>query len=541
MPELGRLCLVWAAVLAAGALGALALGPYGANVFALGLLYAALATSWSWMRATGLFSLGHAAFFGSGALAQAGLVASARVPFWLALALSAAVGALVVVPLIPALRLAPASFGLATLAYAMLLRGVAGNVPAVGHQGFLLPATPGFQGTEPALLAALAALAVSLSLGYQVFLGLPGGHVATAIRQAPETAQSLGIDYVQQRWRPLVLNGAATAVAGAFYAHVVGSVDPVVVFSPVFSALPLILGMLGGALNPLGGMVGTLAVYPLDEVLLRPALPQAHVLFYGLTLVALAVLRPGGLLRARIPRIGVVPSALKSTPRIPHVLVARRLTVRRNGSQVLRDVTVAVEPGKTLRVVGPNGAGKSSLLLALAGAVPAAAGAILLDGTAAPRRPAERARRGLARTFQVPQPFPDWTVRENMAIAAERSGSLDQVDRLLHDLELTPFRDRPAGQLSVGEGKRLELARALCLRPVILLLDEPLAGLSPQAAATVSRTIQRAKDEGAAIAWVEHGSLADGMADQLLVLDGGRVRYYGAPSDWEAVRRALPG
>ena len=139
-------------------------------------------------------------------------------------------------------------------------------------------------------------------------------------------------------------------------------------------------------------------------------------------------------------------------------------------------------PGQILRVLGPNGAGKTSLLLAIAGRLPAAQGAILFGGAPPPRGAAARARRGLARTFQSPKPFSDWTVRENVAIAAERAGALGDVDRLLEELELTALEGRPAGQLSVGEGKRLELARALAFKPAVLLLDEPLAGLTPQAA-----------------------------------------------------------
>jgi branched-chain amino acid transport system ATP-binding protein len=212
--------------------------------------------------------------------------------------------------------------------------------------------------------------------------------------------------------------------------------------------------------------------------------------------------------------------------------------VRRSGTAVLRNVTFAVEPGQILRVLGPNGAGKTSLLLAIAGRVPAAEGAILFGGARSPRGAAARARRGLAWTFQAPRPFPEWTVRENVALAAERTGAGDEVERLLVELELTALRDRPAGQLSVGEGKRLELARVLALEPAVLLLDEPLAGLSPEAGERVSGLIERARRQGAAIMWVEHGPAAGELASRLLVLEGGQVRFLGSPADWEAARRA---
>jgi ABC-type branched-subunit amino acid transport system ATPase component len=221
----------------------------------------------------------------------------------------------------------------------------------------------------------------------------------------------------------------------------------------------------------------------------------------------------------------------------PFTLAVSDLTVRRNGTAALRDVSFVVEPGQILRVLGPNGAGKTSLLLAIAGRLPAARGVILFGGSPSPRGAAARARRGLARTFQAPAPFSEWTVRENVALAAERSGALGEVDALLAELRLTELLNRRAGQLSVGEGKRLELARVLAFRPAVLLLDEPLAGLSPEAAQGLSGLIGRASRNGAAVVWVEHGPATAGPASQVLVLEGGRIRFLGSLSGWEAVRR----
>jgi ABC-type branched-subunit amino acid transport system ATPase component/ABC-type branched-subunit amino acid transport system permease subunit len=534
MRELRPFLFLWAVVVGAAGIAVVSLGRYGVNVVAFGFLYAALATSWNWMRATGLFSLGQAAFFGAGALTQAYLVTTARVSPWLALGASALAGALAALPLIPALRLGPASFALATLAYAILLKGLAGNVPAFG-MGFLLPSAPGFDGAAPPVVATLAALALAVSLGYEAFLGRPSGRAASAIRQAPETSLSLGIDPTGERWRPLTLSAAATALAGALYAHLVGSVETTVVFSPTFSVLPLVLGMLGGALHPLGGLLGTLVLYPLDELVFRPVLLEAHTLAYGLALVGLLLLKPEGLLRARIRSVPA-SAAGRRFPHDPFAVDVARLCVRRDRTAVLEDVSFVVLPGQILRVLGPNGAGKTSLLLAIAGRLPSAQGAIFFGGAPPPRAAAARARRGLVRTFQAPAPFPECTVRENVALAAERAGHLAEVDSLLADLELTALQDRPAGQLSVGEGKRLELARALASQPAVLLLDEPLAGLTPDSAKSVSSLIERARRRGAAVIWVEHGLGGAELASQLLVLEGAKIRFLGSPADWEAAR-----
>ncbi len=534
MPEPRRVLALWAAVLSAGALAVATMGRYGLHVFALGLLYGVLATAWSLLRSTGLFSLGHAAFFGVGAFVQAGLVSAGNVSPWAALPASALSGAVVALPLVPALRLEPASFALASLAYSVLLKGLAGNVPGIGMEGFLLPSRAGLTGVSPPLTGLLAALALGLCLAYEAFLRSFAGRSAAAIRQSPETAISLGIDLVGTRWRPLMASGAATALAGALYAQLIGSVEVAVVFSPVFSVLPLVTGMLGGALHPLGGILGTLALFPFDELVLRPALPHAHNLGYGLVLLALLLWRPGGVLGTR--SIPPLAGHRRHAPHEPFPVTARGLTVRRNGAPALSDVGFAVKPGEILRILGPNGAGKTTLLLTVAGRVRAGGGTVLFGGRLAPSRASARARLGIARSFQAPRPFPEWTVRENVALAASVSGSEGRVDAILADLQLAPLAGRPAGHLSVGEGKRLELARVLASTPAILLLDEPLAGLSPEAADRLSGLIARTTREGAAVLWVEHGPAA-GPADQVLVLEGGKIRYCGPPEGWDAARR----
>jgi branched-chain amino acid transport system permease protein len=256
MRERRRFVLLWAAVLGASGLAIGGLGRCGVHIMASGLLYASLATSWNWMRATGLFSLGQAAFFGVGAMTQAWFVTSLRLSPWPALGASAVGGVLAALPLIPALRLKPELFGLATLAYAILLKGLAANVSRFGMEGFLLPAVPGFDGAGSSIRAMLFALTLGSSPGYAAFLGRPSGRAATAIRQAPETTLSLGIDPVSERWRLLTVSASTTALAGALYAHLVGSVETTVVFSPTFSVVPLVLGMLGGLSTRWAGSSG---------------------------------------------------------------------------------------------------------------------------------------------------------------------------------------------------------------------------------------------------------------------------------------------
>ena len=445
----------------------------------------------------GFFRFGQAAFFGAGALTQAWLVTAERISPWLALCASAAAGALAALPLIPALRLRPASFGLATLSYAVLLKGLAGSVLAFGMEGFLLPTAPGFDGAAPAVVATLGALALASSLGYEAFLRRPSGRAAAAIRQSPATT-------LEPRHRPR-RRALASADPERRRHRTLGSPlrppdrerrdDRRLLTRP--SRFCRSSSECSGAPSTRWAESSERSLlYPFDEMLLRPALPQAHLLAYGLVLCGLLMVRPEGILRQRVPADPAVRRHRGADDRSPSLWPSEDVTVRRGGTPVLRNVSFAVEPGEILRVVGSNGAGKTSLLLAIAGGIPIARGAILFGGAPSPRGAAARARRGVGRSFQAPRPFPEWTVRENVALAAERGGTRVDVDRLLSELRLASLKDRPAGQLSVGEGKRLELARVLAADPALLLLDEPLAGLSPEAAEHVSGLIDRARRQG---------------------------------------------
>ena len=179
------------------------------------------------------------------------------------------------------------------------------------------------------------------------------------------------------------------------------------------------------------------------------------------------------------------------------------------------------------RVLGPNGAGKTSLLLAIAGRLPAAQEAILFGGAPPPRGSAARARRGLARTFQSPKPFSDWTVGQNVAIAAERAGVLGDVDRLLEDFELKALEGRPGRPVERGRGKAPGARSGARVQTGGPSPRRPLAGLTPQVAKRISGLIEGARRQGAAVVWVEHGPVAGEQANQLLVLEGGETRFLG--------------
>lgn len=201
------------------------------------------------------------------------------------------------------------------------------------------------------------------------------------------------------------------------------------------------------------------------------------------------------------------------------------------------DVSFDIAAGRTLGILGPNGAGKTTLFNLISGDVKPDRGSVLLEGERIDHLPPhKRARMGLARSYQIPQPFGAMTVFENLVVSAtfgrgvaERS-VYETCFGVLERTALQPKANAPAGTLSLLDRKRLELARALAPNPRILLLDEIAGGLTDHEAAELVGLIKQVKREGVTILWIEHVLHAlMAVADELLVLDTGRRLLHGPP------------
>jgi branched-chain amino acid transport system ATP-binding protein len=230
-------------------------------------------------------------------------------------------------------------------------------------------------------------------------------------------------------------------------------------------------------------------------------------------------------------------------------LALERLRKAYSALVVTEDVDLAVAPGELHAIIGPNGAGKTSLIHQISGVIPADSGRILLHGRDVTDAPAhERARAGLARTFQITSILPGFSALENVALAVQaRSGSSFRFfgdasaeaslnEPALASLALVGLDDRahvPARRLAHGEKRQLEIAIALATEPKLLLLDEPLAGTGHEEGARLIATLKRLKGRYT-IVLVEHDMEAVfALADRITVLVYGRVIATGTP---EAVR-----
>ena len=211
---------------------------------------------------------------------------------------------------------------------------------------------------------------------------------------------------------------------------------------------------------------------------------------------------------------------------------------KRFGAVVVADsIGLELAEGEALGIIGPNGAGKTTLFGIATGTVAPDAGRVVYAGEDITRLPPERrCRKGIARSFQIPQPFSGMTVFENVVVAAAFAGNsseasvYDSCADLLGRCGLADKANRRAGRLTLLDRKRLELARALATCPRVLLLDEVAGGLTEHECATLVALIKDVRASGVSIVWIEHvvhALLA--TVDRLLVLHGGKFIAEGEP------------
>jgi branched-chain amino acid transport system ATP-binding protein len=229
------------------------------------------------------------------------------------------------------------------------------------------------------------------------------------------------------------------------------------------------------------------------------------------------------------------------------------LSRRFGGVYAVRDVSLEVEPGELRGIIGPNGAGKSTLFHLVAGHLRSSAGRVLLRGESIDRlRPDQRARTGIAIVHQAAQVFQRMTVRENVMVGAHsrtHHGFLEaalgfsrcrreereiraRAESLLEEVGLAGLGDAPAETLPLGQQRSMQLARALCSEPDVLLLDEPASGLRAGERSQFARLLGTLREKGLTLLLIEHDvALVTSLSDRITVLDLGRVIAEGSPAE----------
>jgi branched-chain amino acid transport system ATP-binding protein len=218
------------------------------------------------------------------------------------------------------------------------------------------------------------------------------------------------------------------------------------------------------------------------------------------------------------------------------LLEVRNLTRSFGSLRAVDDISFSVREGELLGLIGPNGAGKSTLYNVIAGALEPTSGEIVFKGRSVSAwKPYQAARAGIARTFQIPKPYRHLSVVENVALSAllhdkTVAGARHSAEAVLADVGLADYAEAPVGILTVGLLKRLEVARALALRPSLVLFDEIMAGLTPSEVRGMTTLVASLPARGITVIWVEHVLYAImKTAPRIMVLHRGQLIADGAP------------
>ena len=225
------------------------------------------------------------------------------------------------------------------------------------------------------------------------------------------------------------------------------------------------------------------------------------------------------------------------------ILTLEKISKRFGAVVVANGIDLTLGEGEALGIIGPNGAGKTTLFGMITGTITPDSGRVVFDGRDISRdKPERRCRAGIARSFQIPQPFGGMSVFENLVVAAAFGGGKRERDvygrcaELLEQCGLADKANRRAGSLTLLDRKRLELARALATNPRVLLLDEVAGGLIEHETAALVELVKQVRATGVSIIWIEHIVHAlIAAVDRLVVLHGGTLIAEGNPA--EVIRR----
>ncbi len=527
----------------------------------------------------GLTSFGQAAFVGIGAYATAWYTAVHGGSPWIGLVLALAFTGLVAAVLGAAtLRLGGHFLPLSTIAWGIAIFFLFGNIDALGRYSGLsgIPAIslgPLSLADTTANYFFIWALLGAVMLLCRNLLDSRQGRAIRSLRGGIAMVESLAIGFFQMRLAVFVLAGVLAGLSGWLYAHLQRYVSP----AP-FDIRPgielLLMALVGGAGQIAGAVVGAAIVVLLKNVL-QDVLPpitrysaQLEVVFFGILFVVLLQKARGGvvpMLKRLLPRRkperpaggAPLPRRVQPATAAQTVLEIEGATKKFGALAAVNDVSFELRSREVLGLIGPNGAGKSTLLDLITGTLDANAGRIVFLGDDVTHlQPRHIAAKGMARTFQHVKLRPNMTLLENVLLGTycrTRSGlfagalRLDRAEEksaraeALRQLERVGLADRfgeLAGNLPLGQQRLLEVARALAADPIVVVLDEPAAGLRRLEKKTLSDLLRSLRSEGMTIMLVEHDmEFVMNLVDRIVVMDFGVKLAEGLPAQIRADAR----
>ncbi|WP_233804056.1 branched-chain amino acid ABC transporter ATP-binding protein/permease [Paraburkholderia sp. HP33-1] len=521
----------------------------------------------------GMTSFGQAAFVGIGAYATAYLTTNFGVSPWLALIAGVIVTALIALMLgLVTMRLSGHFLPLGTIAWGLALFYLFGNLDMLGKYDGIngIPVLNVFginleSGRHIYYLIWVVVLGAVVSV--QNLLNSRPGRAIRALRGGGLMAESMGVNTGWMRVVIFVYAAVLASVSGFLYAHLQRAVNPTP-FGLNHGIEFLFMAVVGGVSHVWGAVLGAAILTVLQDYL-QTLLPKLlgengnfEVIVFGIIMVLLL----------QYARQGVWPFVARFFPRGPRAHLADHaeplpqrnkpragedlLTVNKarkqfGGLVAVNDVSFEVKAGEIIGLIGPNGAGKSTTFNLVTGVLQASSGEITFHGERIDALSSrEIVKRGIGRTFQHVKLLPGMTVLENVAIGAHLRGHagvwrsvvrlngaeearlMAEAARQIRRVGLEQHMYDEAGSLALGQQRILEIARALCCDPTLLLLDEPAAGLRYQEKLQLADLLRRLKAEGMSILLVEHDmDFVMNLTDRLVVMEFGTRIAEGLPQE----------
>jgi len=511
---------------------------------------------------TGQISLGHAGLYAVGAYTTALLSTRFGFSFWITAPVAVAVtgffGALLA---LPSLRAKGPYLAMVTVAFGFMAEVTSNRWQGLtnGPMGITMipsPALPGGAEMSPThYFWLIAAAALVCQLLANNLLTSRVGRTLLALRGSEIAAETVGINVYRWKVLAFVVSSAYAGLGGVFFAHQNGFINSdTFVFGLSVSILTSVL--MGGSGTLYGPLVGSVILNLIPTVF--ASLHEYHLYIYGGIILATIVFLPDGIVGSLI-KLPVVrrfrrrPARIEPDPDVLDfardrdggraVITVRNLTKDFGGIRALNQVSLSVRPRVVHGLIGPNGSGKSTFVNVLTGLYQPTQGEIELGGTALRRlKPHQMAERGVTRTFQSIRLFPDLTVLENVMAGfhlhlragfwrhlLQTPGAVEEEARfrrkgmaLLGFVGIGDRWDEVAQNLPYGQQRLLEIARALAVRPTLLLLDEPAAGVNPTEIHHLSKIIGDIRNAGVTQIVIEHHmELIMGISDVVSVLDFG--------------------
>jgi branched-chain amino acid transport system permease protein len=520
----------------------------------------------------GLTSFGQAAFVGLGAYTTAYLTTVYGVSPWLTLLGGLALTFVISIFLgFISLRLSGHYLPLGTIAWGISLYFLFGNMEFLGgHTGISSLPPINFFGVVldsgrkfHYLIWTLGLLAL---LSIYNLLDSRSGRAIRALKGGSLMAESFGVDTARMKIIIFVYAALLASLSGWLYAHLLRFVNPTP-FSINAGIEYLFMAVVGGAASVWGAVIGA-GILTILKQWLQDLLPRLlgqsgnfEMIVFGVLLVLLLQRARDGIMPLVVRHfpgpdkpLSPVSHALsmRARPNVGENLLELKATRKAFGGLLaVNDLSFSMNSGEILGLIGPNGAGKSTVFNLVTGVLPATGGEVIFRGERINTLSSRAiATRGMARTFQQVHLLPSMSVLENVAIGAHRRGEKGVVSAALHlerseEAQLLAEAARQiervglgenlheqAGNLALGQQRILEIARALCADPVLLLLDEPAAGLRYQEKRSLAELLRKLKSEGMSILLVEHDmDFVMKLVDRLVVMDFGEKLAEGLPQE----------